>query len=179
MTDRALPPQNGTGGEFRGHPCRPPSLRAVQSSRAATIASPGRACIRCGFAAAERRECRSTWSSQRPCPTASPGGPAVSAKPQFHCASARPHMTRRLIRATSAARSTSSSWQESPPAGAQSAEQSAQTILAGVAKNERLVLGDALDLSGAKFCFNPDAAGKVDEYLLNVARKRRSGEWVV
>ncbi len=66
-----------------------------------------------------------------------------------------------------------------PPAGAQSAEQSAQTILAGVAKNERLVLGDEADVSGAKTCFNPDAAAGVDEYLLNNARKRRSGEWVV
>ena len=66
-----------------------------------------------------------------------------------------------------------------PPPGAQSAEQSAQTILAGVAKNERLVLGDAADVSGAKNCFNPDVADGVDEYLLNVARKRRGGEWVV
>ncbi len=66
-----------------------------------------------------------------------------------------------------------------PPSGAQSAEQSAQTILAGVAKNERLVLGDAADVSGAKTCFNPDLAAGVDEYLLNVARKRRSGEWAV
>jgi len=66
-----------------------------------------------------------------------------------------------------------------PPAGAQSAEQSAQTILAGVAKNERLVLGDAADVSGAKNCFNPDVADGVDEYLLNVARRRRGGEWVV
>jgi len=66
-----------------------------------------------------------------------------------------------------------------PPPGAQSAEQSAQTILAGVAKNERLVLGDAADESGAKNCFNPDLADGMDEYLLNVARKRRGGEWVV
>lgn len=66
-----------------------------------------------------------------------------------------------------------------PPAGAQSAEQSAQTILAGVARNERLVLGDRGDTTAATTCFNPDAAQGVDEYLLNVARKRRSGEWVV
>ncbi len=63
-----------------------------------------------------------------------------------------------------------------PPPGAQSAEQSAQTILAGVAKNERLVLGDAGDVSVAKTCFNPDFAGGVEDYLLNVARKRRSGQ---
>ncbi len=67
---------------------------------------------------------------------------------------------------------------EAPP-GAQSPEQSAQTILKGVAKNERLVLGDEGDASGARSCFNPDAAKSVDDYLLNVARRRRSGEWVV
>jgi NAD(P)-dependent dehydrogenase (short-subunit alcohol dehydrogenase family) len=66
-----------------------------------------------------------------------------------------------------------------PPPGAQPPEQSARTILAGVAKNERLVLGDQGDLSGAKNGFNPNAAATVENYLLNVARKRRSGEWVV
>jgi len=66
-----------------------------------------------------------------------------------------------------------------PPPGAQAPEQSARTILAGVANNERLVLGDEGDVSGAKTCFNPDAAAGVEQYLLNVARKRRSGEWVV
>ncbi len=67
---------------------------------------------------------------------------------------------------------------EAPP-GAQSAEQSARTILAGVAKNERLVLGDEGDALGARDCFNPEAAKRVEDYLLNVARRRRSGEWVV
>jgi len=66
-----------------------------------------------------------------------------------------------------------------PPPGAQTPEQSAWTILAGVAKNERLVLGDEGDVSGAKYCFHPEAATANDEYLLNVARKRRSGEWAV
>jgi NAD(P)-dependent dehydrogenase (short-subunit alcohol dehydrogenase family) len=66
-----------------------------------------------------------------------------------------------------------------PPPGAQSAEQSARTILDGVAKNQRLILGDEADVSGAKTCFHPDAAEGVDAYLLNVARKRRAGEWVV
>jgi NAD(P)-dependent dehydrogenase (short-subunit alcohol dehydrogenase family) len=64
-----------------------------------------------------------------------------------------------------------------PPPGAQSPEQSARTILAGVAKNERLVFGDDSDLNGAKHCFHPEAAKGVDEYLLNVARKRRGGQW--
>jgi len=67
---------------------------------------------------------------------------------------------------------------EAPPS-AQSPEQSARTILSGVAKNERLVLGDEADASGARSCFNPDSAKFSDDYLLNVARKRRRGEWVV
>src|SRR5262249_36821615 len=86
------------------------------------------------------------------------------------------------IRLTSATAGTTGAaiWKAAPPPpAAQSAEQSAQTILAGVAKNERLVLGDAHDVSGAKNCFNPDVADGVDEYLLNVARRRRGGEWVV
>ena len=88
------------------------------------------------------------------------------------------------IRLTSATPGTTATaiWKaggKEPPRGAQSPEQSAQTILAGVAKNERLVLGDEGDVSGAKTCFHPDAAQGVDAYLLNVARKRRSGEWVV
>ena len=33
--------------------------------------------------------------------------------------------------------------------------------------------------SAAKNCFDPDAAQEMDDYFLNVARKRRSGEWVV
>lgn len=67
---------------------------------------------------------------------------------------------------------------EAPP-GSQSPEQSARTVLAGVAKNERLVLGDEADATGARTCFNPDAASFEEEYLLHVARKRRAGEWVV
>jgi NAD(P)-dependent dehydrogenase (short-subunit alcohol dehydrogenase family) len=65
------------------------------------------------------------------------------------------------------------------PLRAQSAEQSASTILAGVARNERLVLGDEYDVSGAKKCFDPDSATAMDDYLLNVARKRRGGEWIL
>jgi len=67
----------------------------------------------------------------------------------------------------------------SAPAGAQSAEQSARTILSGVARNERLVLGDEADASGATNCFNPDSSEFADNYLLNIARRRRSGDWVV
>jgi NAD(P)-dependent dehydrogenase (short-subunit alcohol dehydrogenase family) len=88
------------------------------------------------------------------------------------------------IRVTSATPGTTATaiWKagnvEAPP-GAQSAEQSARRILQGVAQNERLVLGDDVDREGAKNCFNPEAAKVMDDYLLNVARKRRSGEWVV
>ena len=66
-----------------------------------------------------------------------------------------------------------------PLLGSQSPGQSARTILSGVAKNERLVFGDEVDASGSRSCFNPDAATAVDDYLLNVARKRRSGDWAV
>jgi NAD(P)-dependent dehydrogenase (short-subunit alcohol dehydrogenase family) len=65
------------------------------------------------------------------------------------------------------------------PPGAQSAAQSARAILAGVARNERLILGDESDRRGATTCFHPDAAEGMDAYLLDVARKRRAGEWVV
>ena len=86
------------------------------------------------------------------------------------------------IRVTSATPGTTATaiWKgmQAPP-GSQSAEQSAHAILAGVAKNERLVLGDEHDVSGAKHCFDPDAAAAMDDYLLNVARKRRSGECAV
>ena len=86
------------------------------------------------------------------------------------------------IRVTSATPGTVATaiWQDKgAPPGAQSAEQSAHAILAGVARNERLVLGDQADVSGAKHCFDPDAAAAMDDYLLNVARKRRGGEWAV
>jgi len=88
------------------------------------------------------------------------------------------------IRLTSATPGTTATaiWEggvKGAPPGAQSPEQSARTILAGVANNERLVLGDQGDASGARSCFNPDAAKNNDDYLLNVARRRRGGECVV
>ncbi len=88
------------------------------------------------------------------------------------------------IRLTSATPGTTATpiWtaggQAAPP-NAQTPEQSARAILAGVARNERLVLGDAGDVSGAKSCFHPDTAAAADAYLLDIARKRRSGQWVV
>ena len=84
--------------------------------------------------------------------------------------SATPGVTATAIRKASGVR---------PPRSAQSAGQAAQTILAGVAKNERLVLGDKDDVFGAKVCFNPETATAVDEYLLNVAREGRNGELVM
>ena len=45
--------------------------------------------------------------------------------------------------------------------------------------NERLALGSEADAFAAKVCFNPEAAAAVDDYLLEVARKRRKGEFVV
>jgi len=88
------------------------------------------------------------------------------------------------IRVTSATPGTTATaiWKTGgtePPPGAQSPAQSAQTVLAGVARNERLVLGDQGDANAAKNCFDPGVARGVDDYLLNVARKRKSGEWVV
>ena len=65
------------------------------------------------------------------------------------------------------------------PPGAQSPEQSAQTVLTGVARNQRLVLGDEGDVRGAKACFDPEFFDVNDDYLLDVARRRRRGEWVV
>ena len=65
------------------------------------------------------------------------------------------------------------------PPHAQSPACAAETILAGVARNERLVLGDNPDISGAINAFNPAAAAGMDEYFLDVARRRRRGEIVV
>ncbi|MDI9627200.1 MAG: SDR family oxidoreductase [Acidobacteriota bacterium] len=66
-----------------------------------------------------------------------------------------------------------------PPANAQTAEAAADKILAGVAVNQRLILGDAGDESGARNCFLPEAADGNDQYFVNVARQRKQGAWVV
>lgn len=62
------------------------------------------------------------------------------------------------------------------PEGAISPEESARRILEGIAKNERVVITTDEDRSGAINAYRPEAAEVMDEYLLNVARKRRSGE---
>lgn len=67
-------------------------------------------------------------------------------------------------------------WGEgTPPAGAQTAQESARKILKGTAENQRLILGDAGDEEGSKNCFNSSMGEGLDAYFLNVARKRRQG----
>jgi len=87
----------------------------------------------------------------------------------------------RKNRATSATPGTTVAaiWKDKQaPPRAQPTEKSTHTILTGVARNVRLVLGDENDVLGAKNRFNSDFAAVMDD-LLEVARKRRSGEWVV
>ncbi len=63
----------------------------------------------------------------------------------------------------------------SAPPSAQRPSASARTILLGVARNDRLVLGDEPDRRGAKRAFDPDVAPSVDAFLLEIARARRRG----
>jgi NAD(P)-dependent dehydrogenase (short-subunit alcohol dehydrogenase family) len=65
------------------------------------------------------------------------------------------------------------------PEGAITPEESARGILKGLAANERTVFVTDDDRNGAINSTRPEAANGVDEYLLNVARKRRSGEVAV
>ncbi len=62
------------------------------------------------------------------------------------------------------------------PDDAQTPEAAAGAILAGVARNERIVFGDARDAEGASGAFDPARAEGYDDYLLAVARRRRKGE---
>ena len=66
-----------------------------------------------------------------------------------------------------------------PPPGAQTPAESARKILAGVARNERLVMGDDGDARGARDGFDPDQNAGKDQYFLNVARRRRAGEMAI
>jgi hypothetical protein len=61
------------------------------------------------------------------------------------------------------------------PSSAITAEESARGILQGLAKNERIVIVTDDDRQGATNCFRPDGGPAWDEYLLGVARKRKSG----
>lgn len=59
------------------------------------------------------------------------------------------------------------------PDSAQSPQQSARRILAGVCKNERLILGDDDDVRGAILCFNPGARDIWEQYYERVVANRR------
>ena len=63
-----------------------------------------------------------------------------------------------------------------PAAHAQSVMQSAENILVRVARNERLVLGDSHDVQSAIKAFNSATAKTMDDYLLDMAGRRRKGE---
>ncbi len=65
------------------------------------------------------------------------------------------------------------------PEGIQTPQQSAQRILAGAADNKRIIFGDDGDVSGSKTCFNDDCQEIPDQYLLHIARERRSGKMAV
>lgn len=63
-----------------------------------------------------------------------------------------------------------------PPESAITPEQSAYGILKGLAENERIVIVTDPDREGAINAFRPEVAKWVDEYLLKVARQRKSGK---
>ncbi len=65
------------------------------------------------------------------------------------------------------------------PENVQTPQQSARRILAGTAKNRRVIYGDDADESGSRNCFDVDCQEIPDQYLLNIARQRRSGKIVV
>ncbi|MEG1799053.1 MAG: SDR family NAD(P)-dependent oxidoreductase, partial [Synergistaceae bacterium] len=61
------------------------------------------------------------------------------------------------------------------PDSAQSPRASAANILAGAAKNLRIICGDKGDEEGMRSNFIPENMGLVDEYFANVAKNRREG----
>jgi NAD(P)-dependent dehydrogenase (short-subunit alcohol dehydrogenase family) len=61
------------------------------------------------------------------------------------------------------------------PADAITPQESAQGILKGLAANERIIILTEADKSGAKYHFLPEYGQTIDEYFVNVARQRRSG----
>ena len=65
------------------------------------------------------------------------------------------------------------------PDAAQTPQQAACRILEGVAKNNRLTLGDDGDVSGAKHGYDPARQGIYDKYLLRVAQERREGKTAI
>jgi NAD(P)-dependent dehydrogenase (short-subunit alcohol dehydrogenase family) len=67
-------------------------------------------------------------------------------------------------------------WAGKIPESAITPEESARDILKGLAANERIVIVTEEDRTGAINAFRPESAKAMDDYLLNVARKRRSGD---
>lgn len=61
------------------------------------------------------------------------------------------------------------------PSSAITAKESAQGILQGVAANGRIIILTEDDKNGAKHGFLPEYGETMDEYFVNVARQRRSG----
>jgi NAD(P)-dependent dehydrogenase (short-subunit alcohol dehydrogenase family) len=72
-------------------------------------------------------------------------------------------------------------WQKAggAPDFAISPEEAARGILEGVAANQRIVIITEADRKGAINAFHPDRSKALDEYLLDVARRRRRGETAV
>jgi len=66
-------------------------------------------------------------------------------------------------------------WEGMAPSNAITAEESARGILQGIAENERIVIVTDEDREGATNCFRPGGGSSWDEYLLGVARNRKSG----
>lgn len=66
-------------------------------------------------------------------------------------------------------------WQGNIPKDAITPAESAHGILKGVAANERIVIITDTDRAGARDIYLPEAASAIDELLLDIARRRRSG----
>ena len=62
-----------------------------------------------------------------------------------------------------------------PPAEAITPEESATGILAGIAKNERTIIVTEPDRHAAKNAYDAEKTPGIDEYMVNIARKRRNG----
>jgi NAD(P)-dependent dehydrogenase (short-subunit alcohol dehydrogenase family) len=67
-------------------------------------------------------------------------------------------------------------WGKGAPESAISPEECARGVLKGLAANERIVIVTEEDRRAAINAFRPDSAKSMDDYLLRVARKRRSGD---
>ncbi len=66
-------------------------------------------------------------------------------------------------------------WGGQPPKEAITPAASAQGILAGMARNERIIIVTEPDRQGARDTYDADKSPYVDEYMVNIARKRHKG----